>query len=264
LPITFHRIEKIKLKLSNAYLILGRKPVLVDTGSPGEAHRIVEALELHDLAPEDLSLILITHAHADHAGSVAALKRRAPHVPVAIHADDTPLLVSGKPEALQPTCTFGRVLKRFVSEPFEGLEPDVVLHDGFDLAPYGLCGNVLHTPGHTVGSSSIVLQSGEALIGDVLMGGMMGGNLFPTKPRLHYFATDCQANQLSLQRIMAYNPNRVFVGHGGPLDAQRVLDWMQCQGIALLQPNVTDNNAVPLAAELGQKVAVTVRTPLQP
>ena len=86
---------RIKGAISNCYLLLGERPVLVDTGAPGDLKRILAALKHAGIAPKDLSLILLTHGHSNHAGCAAELKRRgAPQV--ALHAGDVTLVRQGR------------------------------------------------------------------------------------------------------------------------------------------------------------------------
>jgi hydroxyacylglutathione hydrolase len=187
---------RIKGAISNCYLLLGTRPVLVDTGAPGDLKRILSALKTHGVTPKDLSLILLTHGHSNHAGCAAELKRRS-GANIALHTGDTDLVRNGRNGVLAPQDAIGRVLRPFVDETFEPFEPDVVFRDGFSLEPHGVKGNVLATPGHTPGSASVVLASGEALIGDVLRGSM----LWPNKSRLHWFCRDPESNARSIVRL---------------------------------------------------------------
>jgi hydroxyacylglutathione hydrolase len=187
---------RIKGAISNCYLLLGEKPVLVDTGAPGDLRTILAALQRHGLAPRDLALILLTHGHSDHAGCAAELRRRSGAL-VAIHAGDAGLVRTGRNGMMIVQDTLGRILRPFVDEPFEAFEPDLVFQEGIALEPYGLRGKVLPTPGHTAGSTSVVLANGEALIGDVLRGSLV----WPNKAREHYFCNDPGRNQRSIVRL---------------------------------------------------------------
>ena len=187
---------RIKGAISNCYLLLGERPVLVDTGSPGDLKRILAALKAHGVAPKDLSLIFLTHGHSDHAGCAAELRRRS-GAQIALHSGDTAIVRSGLNGVLAARDNIGRILRPFVDEQFEAFEPDLVFRDGFSLEPHGVKGRVLATPGHTTGSASIVFDSGEAIIGDVLRGSM----LLPNKSRPHWFCNDPESNTRSIVRL---------------------------------------------------------------
>ncbi|MDD3180578.1 MAG: MBL fold metallo-hydrolase [Opitutaceae bacterium] len=189
-------IVRIRCAISNCYLVIGERPLLVDTGAPGDLRRILRALSAHQIEPGRLSLILLTHGHSDHAGCTAELKRRS-QAPVALHAADVPLAQAGRNGVLAPTSPLARLARPFVDEPFEPFVPDLAFHDGFDLAPYGVRGRVLATPGHTPGSASVVLASGEALIGDVLRGSLV----VPNAARQHFFCGDPELNLNSIARL---------------------------------------------------------------
>ena len=50
----------------------------------------------------------------------------------------------------------------------EGVNPDILVDDVFGLSEYGISGKIIHTPGHSQGSMSIILDNGETLIGDMV------------------------------------------------------------------------------------------------
>ena len=59
---------------ANVYLLVDDDLTLVDTGLPGRADLILEQIEELGYSPSDVKRIIITHHHADHTGSLAALK----------------------------------------------------------------------------------------------------------------------------------------------------------------------------------------------
>ena len=92
-----HRIVTVPILprgMVNSFLLIGERPVVVDTGVPGSAPKVLAALAREGFAPSDVSLILITHRHVDHIGSTAAVKR-ATGAPVAVHARDAEWLRRG-------------------------------------------------------------------------------------------------------------------------------------------------------------------------
>jgi hydroxyacylglutathione hydrolase len=216
------QVIQIKLSFSNAYLIKGRKTILVDTGSPREGVKILRGLAKLGIAPKDFSLILHTHAHFDHAGSTRELKRWI-DVPTAIHAADAALLASGRLEKPLTSITLeGKLLKPFMNIPFAPVKADILIKDEISLKEFGVDGKIIFTPGHTPGSISVLLNDGQAIVGDLLGGGSLGGNLFPSRPRSHYYADDLEQVRDSLKKIMALKPKKLYVGHGGPLEAGMV------------------------------------------
>lgn len=239
------KIIKIKLPLANAYLLMGDHAVLVDTGAPGDQDRIMAALAREGVQPRDISLILLTHGHGDHAGSAKAL-RELTGAPIALHAADVDMVRMGRNRPFVTTRWTARVIKPFVDKPFDPFEPDVVLADQASLADFGVDGRVIRTPGHTSGSVS-VLAGDEAIIGDVMMGGHLGGEIQATLPRVHYFAEDVRAVQHSIAQLIKLAPRRLYVGHGGPLalaDVARVfgrreamMRMMQMKGTSLQSPH---------------------------
>lgn len=82
--------------IAKAFLIPTREgAILIDSGTPGQSERILQAMAAHGAAPESLRLILITHGHFDHFGSARELRERT-GAPVAVHADDAIALRRGE------------------------------------------------------------------------------------------------------------------------------------------------------------------------
>jgi glyoxylase-like metal-dependent hydrolase (beta-lactamase superfamily II) len=218
------QIIPIRTRLANAYLLVGQRAVLVDSGSAHSADRIVAALKQAGLELSALSLIVQTHAHYDHCGSTAELKRLS-GVPVAVHQSEQNELEHGKNAAVVPVDWMGYLTRPFVANQYESVTADVLIADELDLRPYGVAANVIHTPGHTPGSVSVVTDGGDVIAGDLLGGGLLYGLLLPERPRYHYFASDLAAVRASIRRVLDRTPTRIYVGHGGPLEAQVVAGW---------------------------------------
>ena len=86
---------------------------------------------------------------------------------------------------------------------------------------------IWQTPGHSKGSVSIEFDNGEMVIGDLLMGGMLGGVLLPGRPGYHYFIENYESLHQSIEWILTRPAKRYWVGHGGPLTTQDVAKWYQ-------------------------------------
>ncbi|MET7848527.1 MBL fold metallo-hydrolase [Streptomyces avermitilis] len=68
-----HCHSRVRSARVNAYLLLGRRPVIVDAGTPGSGRLIHDQVASHGVDPKDVRLIVVTHGHIDHFGSAAEL-----------------------------------------------------------------------------------------------------------------------------------------------------------------------------------------------
>ncbi len=190
--------------------------MLVDTGLPFVGARILRR-SLADLGipPESVRLVLLTHGHVDHAGAAAAV-RAITGAPVAVHHADQSLLECGKVAIPPSWSTAGKMLRILLLAVTAGLRfprvvPDIVL-DGRELhlAAFGLAGRVIHTPGHTQGSVSLLLDSGEAFVGD-LLAAPWNSHTSPGLPP----AGDSRKQMLaSVRKLWDAGAKAIYPGHG--------------------------------------------------
>jgi glyoxylase-like metal-dependent hydrolase (beta-lactamase superfamily II) len=85
----------------------------------------------------------------------------------------------------------------------------------FTLEAYQISGKVWHTPGHTPGSLSLVLESGEAFVGDLAMSG------FPrlSGPGPFVLGDDPEVMKESWQLLLDEGARQIYPSHGEPFDA---------------------------------------------
>lgn len=211
----------------NAHLVRGHGGcVLVDAGIPGSESKIERVLCRHGLSFKDIKLIVVTHAHVDHAGSAHAI-RELSGAPIVAHVNDAAHFSRETPMTYCPTGWFGRLfLKTPVPhQAYTRFSPDVLLSDGdaVDLDKYGIPGTIGHTPGHTAGSISVQLSSKDALVGDLVASGVLLGGLFRKSHAIRPpFEDDPRMVGLTLQRLLDSGMERFYMGHGGPLPADEV------------------------------------------
>jgi glyoxylase-like metal-dependent hydrolase (beta-lactamase superfamily II) len=168
--------------ISNAFLLLGERPVLVDAGAPGDTAPLLQLLRDHGVAPSDLALLVLTHGHADHTGAAATLA--ASGVPVAIGTGDVGLLDSGVIGKLPVTGPAGALLRPFIRR-MTSTPATASIHVSAPLRldPYGVAGAMVPVGGHTPGSSVVLLDDGDAVVGDLFRAGFAMGRYDITSPR---------------------------------------------------------------------------------
>jgi glyoxylase-like metal-dependent hydrolase (beta-lactamase superfamily II) len=209
----------LKLSMSNAFLLRGEKDILVDTGSPADFPALIRLLNKNSVEVGDLALIVLTHVHFDHAGTVAALVKQA-KCPVAVHRLEKENLETGRNAPIIPVHPLGKMLMPFMGARFSPTSADILIDDALDLSPYGVAAQVIFTPGHTPGSVSLLTDDHQAIVGDLCGGGWPLGQFQPSRPRYHYWASSMEDVQASLKRVLASQPSQIHVGHGGPFDGR--------------------------------------------
>jgi len=222
------RIPILPLRMANAHLIAGDAGcILVDAGMPGSERKIAKVLTRHGLSMKDIKLIVVTHAHVDHAGSAASL-RKLSGAPILAHRDDADFYSRRVPMTFCPTGRVGRLFLKtpLPHEPYEAFEPDILLRDSdtVNLADFGVDGIVRHTAGHTPGSIAVELSSQDALVGDLIASGiLLGGIAFTGHAMRPPFEDDPPTVARELERLVRGGAKRFYMGHGGPLEADEVL-----------------------------------------
>lgn len=211
---------QLNLPLSSAYLLRGNKNILVDTGSPYDLSILTWQLHQCGVNVENIALIVLTHVHFDHAGTAAEIQKLA-KCPIAVHHLEKDNFEKGKNAPIIPTHPIGRALNPFMRIDFRPASADILIENELDLSDYKVDARVIFTPGHTPGSLSVLTDDRQAIVGDLMGGGWPLGQFQPGKPHYHYWASSTEDVRSSLEKVFSYQPRKIYVGHGGPLDGEQ-------------------------------------------
>lgn len=217
-PATYH---KLRLENSNTYLIKGKAGyVMVDAGNNKNEAKFARFLKRREILPSDIRLIIITHAHYDHTRTLRAIKELC-NCPVAIHENESDLLRRGTVAVPPGTYLTGKItsalaarLRRFVT--LTPVDPEITISNDISLAEFGIDGWMVTTPGHTSGSISVLLSSGEAFVGDLAVNysPFAIGNIFPP------FASDVRQLLKSWEKLLDAGASMFLPAHGRPFTVQ--------------------------------------------
>jgi glyoxylase-like metal-dependent hydrolase (beta-lactamase superfamily II) len=203
-----HRIDGVAG--ANVYLLTGGEPVVIDTGLPGQAPRILAYLATVGVAASDLCTIVLTHHDIDHIGSATALAQAA-GIPVWGPEGDAPY-ISGQ----RPRPGIKRLVPLLVRPFFGAAVPPALgrlLREGDEL-PGGF--RVLATPGHTPGHISLY-RPGTLVAGDLLMVEQRPGGGLRLRASPPAMSWDGAAVGRSLRRVASLPVDMILAGHGPPV-----------------------------------------------
>ncbi|MFH1059415.1 MAG: MBL fold metallo-hydrolase [Pseudomonadota bacterium] len=190
--------------------------VLVDCGAGPSAPHILDLAAR--ACPNQLTHLLLTHAHIDHVGGAAEIKRRT-GCQVLIHPDDAAVLRTGDDQ---------RSAAHWYGLRLEGVAPDETVADGWRLMlSQDQALEVMHIPGHTPGSLAAWCFSEDQ---KVLFGQDVHGPFSPA------FGSDLGQWQASMTRLLALKADVLAEGHYGVFRPAREVEEFIRKQMALHAP----------------------------
>jgi len=222
------RVDRIAVGVTSCYLVRHEGTLLVDCGMRGAGPAFRKALAALDVRPEQVGLILLTHGHDDHVGSAREIADIT-GAKIAVHRADGDWLAQGHPVPARAASGLARLMLGITQSALARahvapLVPDVFIGDeGLSLEGYGIPGRVVHTPGHTAGSVTLLLPDGKALVGDMAMNGFP---LLGRRPGLPIVADDLTTVRGSWRMLLEQGVITAYPGHGGPFPAEAMRPFL--------------------------------------
>ncbi len=178
---------------TNVYVVADettKEGIVIDPG--GAVDKIYNYVENMQIKIE---CIILTHCHADHTAGLAKLNKYYPNAKILIHEDDSEGLTTPSINMCES-----------VGVPNNYLPADVILKDGDEVSFGNLKAKIIHTPGHTKGSISILIND-AVFTGDTLFKRLHGRTDLPTGSE-----TDIMA---SIKTLLNLDGNTIiYPGHG--------------------------------------------------
>ena len=213
-------IHPISLGFVSMFLLKGQKNILIDAGVPGQIGRLTRGLAASDTQMHEIDLLLLTHGHFDHIGLAREIVERS-GAQTAMHAREKSWLERGVSPFPPGVTRWGRFLmslmKLVPKMSVPATKVDIVMdNDDFSLEAYGIPARVIYTPGHTMGSMSVLLESGEAIVGDLAM----NTKLLRLSPGMPIFAEDVSLIKPSWKKLLDLGAKTIYPAHGRSFSAE--------------------------------------------
>ncbi|MGH8283484.1 MAG: MBL fold metallo-hydrolase [Gammaproteobacteria bacterium] len=212
--------DYVRPRLDASHLIVrGGRAAFVDTGTTHSVPLLLQALTAKNLEPADVEYVFLTHVHLDHAGGAGELMKHLPNAKALVHPRGAPHLVNPDKLVAGTKAVYGEAeFARLYGEiPPISAERIVEVQDN---ARFRLDGSELlciHTPGHALHHYCVVdVDSDSVFTGDSfgisyrIFDTRQGAFIFPATTPVHFDPDQAHA---SLDRIMSYEPNAVFLTH---------------------------------------------------
>ncbi len=170
--------------------------LLIDAG--WEMKQFANQLKVHKIAWPEIRYVMFTHHHPDHAGLVQDVKD---------HSGSKLIIHSKQIPYLEDLRTFFE--KKGGYNPIRVEEGDLVSPSRAALEAIGIKGEIIETPGHSDDSISLVLDSGEAFIGDLM-------------PPDYAYGEGYEATLESWRKLLARGAQVFYHSHVDAFPAERI------------------------------------------
>jgi hydroxyacylglutathione hydrolase len=169
-----YTINQILSGRSNVFLLTnGEKSILIDTSPKFKWNKLEKRLK--QLNVNHIDYLILTHTHFDHAENSKRIKEKY-NAQIIVHKNEASYLTSGENILPKGTNVITKLIIRLFAKQFlfnakyEPCQYDCLVDSTFDLGNIGFNAYIMHTPGHTIGSMSIIIDDIVAIVGDTMFG----------------------------------------------------------------------------------------------
>ncbi len=235
-----YRIIQLLGKRCNVFLVINAegRSILVDSNRKKNRDKLVSALK--EVRVKRIDHLILTHTHYDHAENANFIRQRY-GARVVVHQSEADFLEKGNSPLPGGTTWYTSLLIflfRRILQPALAYEPckaGMRTGEKQDLSGMGFQGYIMHTPGHSRGSMSLVLDDEYVFAGDAVMG-VYPGSVLPL------FGEDMEGMVRSWRKLLETGCEIFFPAHGKPV-SKELLQKCICEEIHGYIPGETENDA---------------------
>lgn len=205
-------------EIVGSYLIAGSNELaIIDPGPASTQEHLLAAIHQAGFDPQDVTHLLLTHIHLDHAGAAGALARRLPKAQVYVHRQGAPHLI----DPSKIVASASRIYGERMHELWGDIEPTphqrLHILDGNEILNIaGRRLQIYYTPGHAIHHIIFFdIHTSELFAGDVAGVRLQGIDYIrpPTPPP----DLDLEAWSASIDLIKKLQPDTLYIAHFGPI-----------------------------------------------
>lgn len=185
-------VKILKYDNTNTYFVRGSGiGLLIDTGWAGTLGGFFKSIKQNEIKTSDIGYVMATHFHPDHIGIMGDLQELG----------ITPLILDVQKDHIHGSdAIFAKNGEKFTPIREENASIISCAESREFLRKIGIDGEIVHTPGHSPDSVSLILDNGAAFVGDLPPYDVRDGYDEPTVKE-------------SWGLIMSYRPNIIYYGH---------------------------------------------------
>ena len=213
------RIQILLSGRSNVYLVsAGDKHFLVDTAVKSDWRKLNSRLKEILDDKDNVCALILTHTHYDHAQNASAIKCEY-KAEIIVNKNEAEFLENGDNPEIKGTTLLSKFIAyaakmeigNYMAYPL--VKADIIFEDKYKISDFGASTYIMHTPGHSQGSSCAIIDDGIALVGDAMVG-IFKKSIFPP------FAQNTDELIKSWGKLLETGCNIFLPGHGTPISRE--------------------------------------------
>lgn len=220
---------RLNLGITKCYLLKCPEGyLLIDTAYANEYDKFLTAIDALGIERSQIRYLLLTHHHDDHAGFAARLVEETGCATIFHQEAFVPLSQGKSEETMKPVnrcihlvfSIFKTIHREFRYPRLTAAENGILVSgDNYDiLQRMGIEGAILHTPGHSTDSISVVLSDGSAFVGDAAMNFLK----FCGIRHRPIFIEDIDSVVASWRKLIEHGAKWIYPAHGKPFSANKL------------------------------------------